>query len=321
MKIFGRGSSESVKEIRRQFEKRNANFFQKAKESAKFYKFDDHQLEVLDCLAGAKNPTRDLLSSNIVVRQDMAGFIEKRLDLIRKQRPNARFAHVTIFDTAWETSDEKTEVNLVGMKDAVRPVLTAIAPNFLAVGEIQAFLNVRHSSGGIVLTLHTHAICWGEDLGDRAENAVAAHQSRFRTRFPGVDPIRLDWIKGDRADLRRVAQYPWKLSDRCKTHYQNSRTNPTVSNLHESEKNDRKIRYLRLHQIHSAIEIDRLVFGSGEGQAIRAAALRSANHHLGQLRVSASPVHPDAVAHFWVDAMAKPDLTRFKLPFIKYRKA
>lgn len=320
MQISQRGSSESVKDVRRAFQIRNSNFLRKAKRSADFFKFSDAQLEILDCLSGEKDPTRDLLSSNIVARQRMATFIARRLKTIRETRPKAEIAHVTIFDTAWETSDEITEIDLVGMKTAIRPVLKAIAPNFLAVAEIQAFANVRHPLGGVVLSLHTHAICWGEDIVDSAQTAVAAHQSRFRTRFLGAEPIRLDWVEDTAVSRRRVAQYPWKLSDRCKTHYQDDATNPTKSNLHESEANDRMVRYLRLQQIHSLIEIDRLIYGGGEGRGVRADALRSANQALSLLQVGTPPVHPDAIAHFWVEAMSKPELARFKLPFIRYRK-
>jgi hypothetical protein len=93
------------------------------------------------------------------------------------------------------------------------------------------------------------------------------------------------------------------------------------ANLHESEANDRYIRYLRMAQILSMMRVDRVTYAAGHGAAMRTDALREAKSWLrtGE-RDRRPPIHSNAVPNYWIDLWERLGTPRFKLPVIKYKK-
>lgn len=320
MTIFQKSSSSTVKEIRERLIHKNKRFIEKSLRALRKKRVEEIDLAILKTLAGHESPLPDLIASNTAARERIAGLFYAALRERRKLQSSLEIAHLTIFDRRWETSDEKTVIDIFGMQRSTRPTLSAIAPNFVAVSELQAYANVRHPDGGKVLPLHVHAVCWGVGIRNKAEKAVGEHQKRYQPRFHGTPAIRLDWVGNTSLDLARVVTYPWKLSDRCKTYFQNDAANPTKSNLHESEANDRFVRFLRLLEIHSLMDINRGIYAGGEGRTIRLDCLREAKAWLANGQsLRPCPLHPDEILLFWAEFMPRIGEARFQLPLIKYR--
>lgn len=119
-------------------------------------------------------------------------------------------------------------------------------------------------------------------------------------------------------DRARVIRYPWKAFHRCKNVYINR--DKGIIDVNEIEKTDRYIRYLRMFQIHSMMERNRMCFASGRGKALKAATFRET---FAWLRKHAAPttrsVHIAAMTEFWRDFMPRMGFERFALPIIRLR--
>lgn len=181
------------------------------------------------------------------------------------------------------------------------------------------FANVKHESGGVLLSPHVHGLVFGVDISAAAEAAVRKLKWRFQTRFPEVPGVHFDWVGPTDMDLIRAVHYPWKPPSRSKTLYKNVTLGK--ANLHESEANDRFVRYLRMAQILSVVRADRIMFGSGQGGSIRSDVVREAQCWLRRGdKDRAPPIHSDALATYHMDLLDRVGLKRFKLPIIRYRK-
>jgi len=116
-------------------------------------------------------------------------------------------------------------------------------------------------------------------------------------------------------DLARVARYPWKAPHRSKNIYINREKG--IININESEAPDRWIRYLRLFQIHSMLEMNRLCFSSGGGKALKAAVFGETFDWL-ERRASRAKrsLHVDEMSAFWSEFMPRMGWHRFEPPII-----
>lgn len=259
---------------------------------------------MIDCLTGAKNALSEPIASNLPFRGKMAELLASAFlaELAESPELEARPRHCDRSQLG--DSLENTELDVHRIQRETRGLFNAVAPHWVGVVKQHPFANINHSSRGKLLSPHSHAIGFGIDIRQSAEVAVAKLGHRHRTRFDGVPGVKLTWIKPTKLDITRVAYYPWKAPHRCKTLYQNDAAGK--ANLHESEANDRWIRYLRMIEILASCRVDRMIYAGGQGQGIRKDALRAANSWL--LTGEADrhpPIHSDAVAAYFVDLMVR----------------
>jgi hypothetical protein len=116
-----------------------------------------------------------------------------------------------------------------------------------------------------VLTLHIHAGVWGEAPFDVKET-LTKWMRKFEAIDPQVDSIRIDPVGSRLKDLAKLAAYGLQPGYKCKTRFEHKETG--AANLHESEKGDRYIRYHRLFELWSRINLRHCFHGGGEGATI-----------------------------------------------------
>jgi hypothetical protein len=96
--------------------------------------------------------------------------------------------HVTVALNTWTTSDEMTVLRLGDLKRNARPILTALAPNWVARIEMQSVTNIRHRDGGRTVCPHVHAWLWGHNIAASARANAAALNRKFTATYPGRWP-------------------------------------------------------------------------------------------------------------------------------------
>lgn len=257
-------SPQTLGELWREFHDTSQLFKHKAKRGAgrRESAIED---TIFETLAGSGQRLSNCLASDVRARQMAARLLLEQLRIVLESDPDTQFALVTVIDQAHDTSDEKTVIQLRQMFEDITPALQDLAPHGIAVAELLAFTNVRHPAGGKLLSLHSHNIVWGKAPLpiDQTARKWGGRFTTITAKVPGlvIDPIRPNLI-----DLARALRYPLKASYRCKTRY----FNPTTGreNLHESEKGDRFIRYNRLFEILSNINLRRLLDAHGDGLEI-----------------------------------------------------
>lgn len=136
------------------------------------------------------------------------------------------------------------------------------------------------------------------------------------TQAPQIDVRK---VVGSEINLARVCAYlfkaPYKAMTWCPPR------EGKAGHMHQSEKGDRYIRYLRMAQIRSMMTFEDATFGGGEGQSIRSGLIKL-------LRViceadapaTVRRLHPDAIASFWVQVGKELGKTQWALPVIATQK-
>jgi hypothetical protein len=237
----------------------------------------------------------------------------------RALSPHRQLAFGTILHAPWDTSIEEPEIDVYRIQAETRAALSAMFPSWLAVIEPQAFSNVRHESGGNLLSVHCHFIGHGVSSMQAVESRRQTVSRRFKGRFEDVETVKIQRIGPTELDLARTVSYLLKAPRRSKTLYVHRISGR--GNLHESEANDRFIRYLRMVQILSSMRIDRIVYAANEGAGIRADALREARSWLRTGEGTRKPpVHSDAIEKYWLELWRRLDQSRYKLPVVKIKR-
>jgi hypothetical protein len=274
---------------------------------------------VLQCLTGMSNRLPEPIMSDLELRQKMAQLLVGAFLNKRHESANLDIALGTVLNASWDTSLESPEVDIYRVQAETRGALSSMFTNWLSVIELQTFANVHHETGGYLVSVHCHFIGYGIDARRKAETNWRGAARRFSSRLPGVEPLKIDWVGDTELDVARAVSYPWKPPLRSKTLYVSP--DQARANLHESEANDRFVRYLRMIEILSMLRTDRIVYGANHGASIRGDALREARSWLktGE-RDRQPPIHSNAIPHYWIDLWQRLGESRFKLPLIKYKK-
>lgn len=276
---------------------------------------DKKAIAILD---GSEPTLSVFVASNSRAKLRLVKRLGERFKNLFEADPTLRFAHVTIIDQQHETSDEHTCINLRTITRQARQILDRIGPNYTAAVELAIFANRGHPLGGKIISPHVHAVVWGFDDLRATQQAIAGYNARMVTGVAGCVPVRVQPVRPTLSDLQRVVAYPYRDPSRSKSVYHNPRTGRT--NLHESEKGDRNVRYLRMFQLMSLLEQDRLCFARGHGVAIRRDALAHVHHWLEQHTPRAVRAPQMAwIEDFWLQLMETMHHTRFRTPIIVTR--
>ncbi|OWK32022.1 hypothetical protein [Sphingomonas mucosissima] len=226
--------------------------------------------------------------------------------------------HVTIINENFETSDERTEIRLAELTKQARHILDATGGSWIGGVDFAVFANRTYPAGGRVISPHVHATVWGCDILQHAQHVADGYNKRLHTGVAGVEAVKVQLVRATWPDIERVLTYPYRPPARTKTVYYNPRTG--LTNIHESEKADRYVRYLRMMQLLSLIEQDRLCFAGGQGTVIRRQALQEAHTMLEQ-RTSATnrASQMEWIEDFWAELLPRCELRRFAAPQITLR--
>jgi hypothetical protein len=249
--------------VHQEFDEISASFLQKARRGARWMTSSDEA--VFNTLAGLHDRLPQALASDMRAREKVAGLLYGQYRSIRETRPLTHFRHVTILHEPWLTSDERTVLRLGPMFEEAERFLASLTGNFVAAADLQAFANVPHPDGGKLLTLHIHAGVWGETAFD-VEDTLEEWMGQFEAIDPEVESIRIDPVGPRPKDLAKLAAYGLQPGYKCKTRFVHKETG--AANLHESEKGDRYIRYHRLFELWSRINLRQCFRGGGEGASI-----------------------------------------------------
>ena len=254
-------------------------------------------------------------ASNGPARVKLVGHLLHAYRLQRHIDPPLEYLHVTLIDDDWSTSDEKIIIDLPPIITTSTAILDEIAPDWTANIELQVFANRKHRTGGKLLSPHVHAIIRGHHLMLLARSVSERWNRRLTASIQGAAAVQADLIRDTWLDLAHVVRYPYKAPHRCKTVYLNLAKNRV--NLHESEKGDRFVRYLRLFQILSLIEQRQLMFAGGAGVALHRWALDRVDRQLARANATFGEVMslPDVRA-FWTNLMPRLGWGRFETPRI-----
>lgn len=172
---------------------------------------------------------------------------------------------LTALNSKWNTGTHQAMILIDELRKGVRKELRGSLDNYVAAGELQAFQNVKHASGGNLISVHAHGI-WFPNSPINHQAIEAKISSKFSAP-DGIPPFTLLPISNTESDWVHVIGYPLKAPAKFKTEYKSSQIFGK-RNLHESEKGDRYIRYYRMFDILATLPLDKLVFGQGDGRFI-----------------------------------------------------
>lgn len=305
--------AESIKVLGRQFSDSWSVFRFKRTRGFGRRKLQASDLGMLACLDGLHPGMQTLTASNGPGRRNLVHHLLRGVKPVFAADPALQWLHVTLIVDGWATSDEQTVIDLATIHSQTSAILDAMAADWMAVVELQVFANVPHAAGGKRLSPHVHAVVWGHDIHTAACKLADDLNGQLSAGTLGADAVYVQLINPTWLDLAHVVRYPFKAPDRCKTLYIHRVTGD--ANLHESEKGDRFIRYLRIGRILSVIRQRDLVFGAGAGVALQAAALKAATARLRRRAARAGlAITVRDVRRFWAALHRPRDWQRFARP-------
>ncbi len=271
-----------------------------------------------------------LLASNFVIRfelmkllmPEMIVLYEQAFDDIKVKGPT-QFHHVTIIDDLWRAGDRETFVSLPMIQNRIRSVLSGVFDGYIGMVEFQAFANVLYRPGNRQISGHIHLISWSNE--PISETLACNLNKRFWVSdfscgdFKALEAVKIQEIGNSPEDIARVVSYMLKAPSKCKTLYRNKEG--TKINLHESEASDRFVLYMRMAEILSYLSIDRLLFSSGEGVAIRRKVLSDLHSWMkSKWNVRSYENSGLNIEAFWQDFRLRSKTTRFEKPHIQVVK-
>lgn len=227
--------------------------------------------------------------------------LHKELVAIVNANPEIEMALVTIISGDGATSHTKPVIELHHSQKQMQSTLNAMAPNHFGVTELALFNSHPHPNGGQVIQVHGHALIWGVDILSKAQKVAGTHVGKFAPNITDAPPIDVRRVRTDSVNIARVCAYLFKPPHRAMTWC--PPRDGKKGHMHQSEKGDRFIRYLRMAEIRSLLTFEDICFAAREGQAIVSdlakRILRTAcKEDAGGAR---RPIHPDAIASFWAE--------------------
>jgi len=275
----------------------------------------DEDREAFRIMDGLNDGLRACLATNQRANKILIDGLWRGLRDIQRSDKRLQFALVTIIDQRLQTSDQSTVLRLKPMSDAARKILSSMSGDFIASSEIQTFCNRRHIEGGLVVSPHVHAIVFGEGVLEQGKDKAAAWNTVIPCGKDGCAPVDVrplpKW-----PDVANALIYPLKAPNRMKTDYVHPRTGKR--NIHQSEKGDRYIRFLRQYQLLTMLQRDRMIFSGGDGAAVRRMALKLVHEHLDALTAPCSRAeNMEWVREFWEEFLPRIGCDRFKMPVIE----
>ena len=194
-----------------------------------------------------------------------------------------------------------------------------MAPNHFGVTELALFNSHPHPNGGQVVQVHGHAFIWGVNILSKAQKVAVTHKGKFAPNITDAPPIDVRRVRTDAVNIARVCAYLFKPPHRAMTWC--PPRDGKKGHMHQSEKGDRLLRYLRMAEIRSLLTFEDICFAAREGQAIKsdlAKLLRATcDADTGGVR---RPMHPDAIASFWAGVAKALGKTGWQVPVIARRK-
>jgi hypothetical protein len=271
------------------------------------------EIETAVAMINGQANAQTALGSHGPIRRKMGRQLFHKLRRLRRDDPSLEVRSVTIILERYNTSDEKTCLDLRGLVTEARRILKSIGPNFLAVCEIQPTANIPHLKGGKTIFFHVHGVIIGQELFDVADVVASRTNDRLGLTSTGLVPVYVSEPCREDLQLERACRYLFKLPSKQKTHYLNPETGK--QNLHESEKGDRYIRFERILELLSSLKLRDLVFAGGYLRDIKTTAL----HESASACRGTSCLPNINLRKFWKTWRKETGTKRFRKPQIRGR--
>lgn len=254
---------------RKSFAELDKNFTKKVKKKLNYKHVGKADQFIIGSMLGrTESANKQLRACDLTAREKFREILGEETEFEMMRRPHfnlpTKAYSVTVLHDPWNTGEIEAAICITTAKKYQRKCFRAL-DNYVAVTEIQAFQNVRHETGGRLLSVHTHGVWIPNTEVDHEAVGIRLTQ-KFRAD-DGVQSVVITPITDSLEDLLHVVGYPLKAPANCKTLYR-SAIDPEKRNLHESEKGDRGVHFYRMFDILAAIDLDSLVFGHGDGRFI-----------------------------------------------------
>lgn len=270
---------------------------------------EDTRMKIAALLDGTATGTPTLVSHQALAL--CWETLSRNLHAQTKDDPDMEFGLVTFIDGRGGTSTNKPFIKLHNSQEHALKVVRKMSKNFIGVTELAMFNSHQHSDGGRHIQVHEHFLLWGHGAISQAQKVAHTWMKEFKPNITDAPQIDVRKVEGTELNLARVCAYLFKSPHKCMT------WNPNTSQMNQSEKGDRRIRYLRMAEIRSAMNVKDILMAGGKGLTMRKDLL---DHLDGTFR-SLVPVdnrimHPDEVGRFWCAVNLELNRKQWELPVI-----
>lgn len=248
----------------------NAKFSAAIQRGMAGYKWHGSERDEIFVLFGKRGATERLLASNIRVRRDATFILADQLHQLREKSlaiPNRTFWHVSFLGPI--ITEYKPEIDVDAFRHTIYRLLNGARLNAVFAIELQAITNYPQRGQGRGFLMNAHAACWSDDPAFDAKAAAATmrdSQSLFSEL--GADTVKITQRTLDPGELEYLAHYMLKAPFDAKRRARHDEV-PTRWIFKPATARDDQL--LRLGELISHFEFTDLVWGIGEGTAIRAA--------------------------------------------------
>ncbi len=197
--------------------------------------------------------------------------------------------------------------------------INTMSPNFFGVTELALFNSHSHPDGGQLVQRHEHALIFGAGVLAKARAVAARHMSHFEPNATGAAQIDVRKVEPAEINLARMSAYLFKAPHRAMTWCPSKDGKP--GHMHQSEKGDRQLRYLRMALLRSMISLEDVTFGGGEGQRIRSQIIKLVRATCAaDASLKTRLLHPDEIGSFCVELAKQLGKVDWTLPVIARQK-
>lgn len=256
------------------------------------------------------------IMTNPKVRRSASKRLWEGLTAAVAASPDLEVVLVTFISGEWATSHSKPVIELHHSRRAMETTLRAISKNFFAVTELALFNSHSHPEGGQVVQLHGHALVWGPDVYNKSERVAVTHLKKFAANNTDAPQIDVRRVATSEVNLARVCAYLFKPPYRAMTWC--PPRDGKKGHMHQSEKGDRFMRYLRMAELYSLLTFEDVCFAGGEGRSIKGNLVTELRRTC-EADARGGPIHPDTIAVRWAEVAKALGKDKWALPVIARR--
>lgn len=227
---------------------------------------DDQNLFL--ALLGIGGHAERLLWSDCHAVRRAAKILARLMRAERKAHPKRTYYMATFFDDAGTTSDRTPFVKLTQLEAKIRRALMGESLNAFVMLEVHPLMNYPNGGEGRSLLFHGHAIVWSDEAFDHRAAESRFNTSRAWSCALGAPPVRIRPIGDAPGEIDRVAYYLIKEPHSAKNRMPDHKR-PGGYILMDTTVGYRDELALRLFEGMSQVELTSLMFGVGEGAALR----------------------------------------------------
>lgn len=270
--------------------------------ATRHWRITPRDAQVLRFLSGSTPVGPRPLLSDLRARREASYLLIELLSChwsLNRFQPGQTYLFLTFIDDMGNTSDRRPEVNLGALKGKIDKATRRMGLNGIAMIENQAITNYPRKGGGRTLMFHAHAVAWTTDPALAHRTAMEINRSTSWNNSFGAVPLKIKEMTAQRGEIDHLAYYISKLPYDAKNRMPH-KERPGRHILMQTIAGYPPELALRIFEGLSQIELPDVVFGVGEGTALRADWLRGLMAwHRERLAGIEGPPQGLEVAEFW----------------------